>query len=227
MILSHLDHISSLQLELVDDGVEDGDAVLQTGLLPLALSVQLPQHVTNTRRLSSNILHNPHKVLIFSSLFSRIQPPGLLLLGLHPPGLQPTSKRQSPERGLSGPGRPGRPGRHSDRRGGVLILRGGVAVSEVVVLQVGRQRTLEGPLDPPGYHRAGLDRRLSDTGVDVLLSLEASLSGISRLDYRPLEFSDPGLHLTQSLSREIVSALIKVTPFLREQKEDIIGFLLV
>ena len=93
MTLSHLDNISSLQLELVDDGVEDGDAVLQTGLLPLALSVQLPQHVTNTRWLSSNILHNPHKVLIFSSLLSRIDLPGLHLLGLHPPGLHPTSQR--------------------------------------------------------------------------------------------------------------------------------------
>ena len=61
----------------------------------------------------------------------------------------------------------------------------------------------------------------------LLIRLESTLGSLSGLHYRSLQFSHPRLHLAQRLGGEIVSALIKVSPFFREQKEDIISFLLV
>ena len=179
-----------------------------------------PEYTGKTIGLSLYVLHHPHEVIIFT-VVSGLRP-GLCLglyLGLHSPG-----KRQSPERGLCGPGRPGR---HPDRGRDVLLLRGGVAVGEVVILQLSRQRRLEGSLDSPHWRQATLERRLPDVWVDLLISLDPSIHWVSSLDDGSLQFSDPALHLGKCLGREIVSALIKVPPLLWQQKEDIISFLLV
>ena len=61
----------------------------------------------------------------------------------------------------------------------------------------------------------------------ISLRLESTLGSISSLHYRSLQFRHPTFHLAQRLGGQIVSALIKISPFFREQKEDIIGFLLV
>ena len=61
----------------------------------------------------------------------------------------------------------------------------------------------------------------------LIIRLEPTLGSLSGLHYRSLQFRHPTLHLAQRLGRQIVSALIKVSPFFREQKEDIISFLLI